>query len=134
LRREPHARSLTLARLGLSETKALLDGIVDDALAARLQHETGGNPFYLVSMLHALRAGEVEGHSPADLSLPDALRDAVRARLAHVPADARPVLDVAAVLGSRFDFALLCAVTGSREEPLLQAVESLTHRRLLIEQ
>jgi transcriptional regulator with XRE-family HTH domain/tetratricopeptide (TPR) repeat protein len=131
LRREPHARRLPLARLGLAETQALLGG--DLALAERLHRETDGNPFFLTSMLHALHAGEISVDAPGDLPLPEALTAAVRTRLAHVPEGARHALDVAAVLGGKFDFESLLAVTKDPEPALLEALETLIGRRLLHE-
>lgn len=131
LRREPHARHMPLARLRLADTEALVQG--DTELAARLHRETDGNPFFLSSMLHALQAGEIAVHETGALPLPEALRAAVRARLAHVPPQARPTLDVAAVLGRRFDFDTLLAVTKDAEERLLHALETLARRRLLRE-
>ncbi len=90
LRREPHARHMPLARLRLADTKELLDGPRRaPELAARLQRETDGNAFFLTSMLHALREGEISGDAAGELPLPEALRASVRARLAHVPAEAR---------------------------------------------
>ena len=66
--------------------------------------------------------------------LPDALRTAVRARLAHVPKELRPLLETAAVLGRRFDFDTLLEVTREPEAALLDAVEALVKRRLLREE
>ncbi|MEO8718903.1 MAG: AAA family ATPase, partial [Burkholderiales bacterium] len=134
LNREPHARRMPLARLALADTQALLDGTGDATLAARLQRETDGNPFFLTSMLHALREGEIAVDQAGALPLPEALRDSVRARLAHVPAAARPTLDVAAVLGRRFDFDALLAVTKESEDKLLRALDTLVRRRLLREE
>jgi predicted ATPase/DNA-binding XRE family transcriptional regulator len=134
LRREPHARHMPLARLQLADTTELLEGVGDANLAARLQRETDGNPFFLISMLQALREGGISGDRAGELPLPEALRDSVRARLAHVPAEARPTLDVAAVLGRRFDFDTLYAVTKVQEEVLLRALEILVKRRLLREE
>jgi tetratricopeptide (TPR) repeat protein len=134
LRREPHARHVALARLRLAETKELLAGHGGAQLAARLQRETDGNAFFLTSMLHALREGEIADDAAGELPLPEALRASVRARLAHVPADARPALDVAAVLGRRFDFESLFAVLKMSEDDLLRAVETLVRRRLLREE
>lgn len=133
LRRESHARSIRLARLELADAHALMQGFGDEALATRLHRETEGNPFFLTSMLHALREGEIEAGEAGELPLPDALRASVRARLAHVPAEARPTLDVAAVLGRHFDFDTLLAVTREPEERLLRALEILVKRRLLRE-
>ena len=134
LRREPHARHMPLARLRLADTKELLAGHGGAELAARLQRETDGNAFFLTSMLHALREGEIAGDAAGELPLPEALRASVRARLAHVPAEARPTLDVAAVLGRRFDFESLFAVTKKSEDELLRALETLVRRRLLREE
>jgi tetratricopeptide (TPR) repeat protein/transcriptional regulator with XRE-family HTH domain len=133
LRREAHARHMPLARLQLADTRALLEGFGDAELAARLHRETEGNPFFLTSMLHALREGEIAVGVAGELPLPDALLASVRGRLAHVPAEARPTLDVAAVLGRHFDFDTLLAVTREPEERLLSALEALVARRLLRE-
>ena len=133
LRREAHARYVPLARLQLADTQALLEGLGDAQLAARLHRETEGNPFFLTSMMQALREGGIGAAAQGALALPDALREAVRARLAHVPPEARPTLDVAAVLGRHFDFDTLLAVAREPEERLLQALETLVKRRLLRE-
>jgi tetratricopeptide (TPR) repeat protein/transcriptional regulator with XRE-family HTH domain len=133
LMREPHVRHVPLGRLRLADTKELL-GDGGDELAARLQRETEGNPYFITSMLHALREGEIAGNAADALPLPEALRASVRARLAHVPSSARPALDVAAVLGRRFDFETLFAVMKTSEDELLDAVETLVRRRLLREE
>ena len=133
LSRETHARRMPLARLQLADAKALLEGFGDAALALRLHRETDGNAFFLTSMVHAVREGEISSAASGDLPLPDALRASVRARIAHVPAEARPTLDLAAVLGRRFDFDTLLAVTREQEDRLLRALEGLVKRRLLRE-
>ena len=139
LRRERHTRHMALARLQPADTQALLERfdhptLRTEGLAARLHRETDGNPFFLTSMLQALSAGEAAATSSGELPLPEALRAAVRARLAHVPPAARSALDVAAVLGRRFDFETLAAVAGATEQALAQALEALVKRRLLREE
>ena len=62
---------------------------------------TGGNPFYVTEVL---RAGMNE--------VPPSARDAVLARAARLSAEAREVLDVAALTGSRVEARLLESVTG----------------------
>ncbi|MEO8120890.1 MAG: AAA family ATPase, partial [Rhodoferax sp.] len=138
LRREPHTRHMALARLGPSDTEALLERLNDPKLnvpdlAAWLHRETDGNPFFLWSILHSLSEGEGAVSDAASLPLPDALRDSVRVRLARVPHEDRPLLDVAAVLGRRFDFETLLALTRAPEERFLNTIESLVKRRLLRE-
>lgn len=138
LRREPHTRPMALARLGPGDTDMLLERLNDPKLsapdlAARLHRETDGNPFFLWSILHSLSEGECAVRDAGSLPLPDALRDSVRGRLARVPHEDRPLLDVAAVLGRRFDFETLLALTRIPEERFLHAMESLVKRRLLRE-
>lgn len=138
LGREPHARHMALARLGPGDIEALLKKLNDPKLSApdlavRLHRETGGNPFFLWSILQSLGEGECAVNDALSLPLPDALRDSVRARLARVPHEDRPLLDVAAVLGRRFDFETLLALTRAPEERFLHTMESLVKRRLLRE-
>jgi tetratricopeptide (TPR) repeat protein/transcriptional regulator with XRE-family HTH domain len=142
LRRDAGARRVPLARLGPDDAENLVAALGDSRLAApglaeRLHRETEGNPFFLVSILQSLSMGEIaleaharEGHG----MLPDALRDAVRARVTHVPQEMRPTLETAAVLGRRFDFDTLLEVTREPERQLLGALEMLVKRRLLREE
>jgi len=142
LRREANARRVPLARLGYADTESIVAALADanpDApgLAERLYRETEGNPFFLMSILQSLSEGETQlepraGGAPG--LLPDALRAAVRVRLAHVPKAIRPLLDTAAVLGRRFDFDTLLDVTRKPEVQLLDAIEALVKRRLLREE
>lgn len=140
LRRGQHVRHVPLARLERKDAEALVESLGHaklsvSGLGARLHRETDGNPFFLTCMLHALTEGDAPvGQEAGDVPLPDALRASVRARLIHVAREARPTLDVAAVLGRRFDFETLRAVTREPEDRLLNAVESLVKRRLLREE
>ena len=142
LRRETDARRVPLARLGQADTESLVAVFADanlgaSALAERLHRETEGNPFFLTSILQSLSEGETQLEPRASGGpglLPDALRAAVRVRLAHVPNEIRPTLDTAAVLGRRFDFDTLLEVTRVPEDRLLAAVEALVKRRLLREE
>jgi tetratricopeptide (TPR) repeat protein len=139
LRRETHARHMPLARLQRADAEALLEQLDHPVLklpglAAQLHRETDGNPFFLMSMLDALSEGESSQSASGRMPLPEALRAAVRARIGHVPQEARPTLDIAAILGRRFDFDTLAAVTREPEETLLGALDSLVKRRLLREE
>lgn len=133
LRREPHAFHVPLARLDLAATQALLGPAADATLAARLHRETEGNPFFLVSVMQVLDEGGAIGPEPTALPLPQALRAALRERLAQVPAEARSALDAAAVLGRHVELNRLVSVTGEAEQNVLSALEALVARRLLLE-
>ena len=138
LRREPNTRHLHLARLGSADIVTLLEMLNDPKLtapdlASRLHRETDGNPFFLLSIVHSLSESDGAESGAENLPLPDALRDSVRVRLARVPQDDRRLLDVAAVLGRRFDFETLLALTQAPEERFLHSIDSLVQRRLLRE-
>jgi tetratricopeptide (TPR) repeat protein/transcriptional regulator with XRE-family HTH domain len=142
LRREPHTRHMVLARLGQADTETLLEELNDPRLkstelAARLHSETDGNPFFIWSIMHSLSDGKGSANGKASdaasLPMPDALRDSVRVRLAQVAPEDRPVLDMAAILGRRFDFETLLALTAGTEARFLQSIETLVNRRLLRE-
>ena len=135
--REAGARRLPLPRLDAAATAQLVAVMADATLAERLHLETEGNPFFLVSMLQSLSEGTAAIGAPAPPrsgQLPEALRAAVRVRLAHVPRAFRPVLETAAVLGRHFDFDTLLQAAGGSEVQLLDAVEALVRRHLLREQ
>ncbi len=138
LRREPHTRYMALARLGPGDTEELLTKLNDPKLsaphlAARLHSESDGNPFFLWSIMQSLSEDSGVCSDAASLPLPDSVRDSVRVRLARVPPEDRPLLDLAAVLGRRFDFETLLALTRAPEQTFLHTMESLVKRRLLRE-
>lgn len=142
LRRDTDARRVPLTRLSYADTESIILALADAnvsgaGLVDRLHRETEGNPFFLTSILQSLSEGETQlaprASGAAEL-LPDALRAAVRARLAHVPMAIRPLLETAAVLGRRFDFDTLLDVTHEPEAQLFDAVETLVKRHLLREE
>jgi DNA-binding CsgD family transcriptional regulator len=67
-----------------------------------LHRLTGGNPFFLTEVLAA-----------EDETVPASVGDAILARAARLSAEARAVLDLAAVIGSSIDPDLLLSVAGS---------------------
>ncbi|MFC4946612.1 ATP-binding protein [Pseudonocardia sp. GCM10023141] len=68
---------------------------------------------------------------PPDPYLPVRFADTVSDRLATLDADAREVLGVAAILGRRFDDALLGAITGLGEDAVLAALQAGYRTQLL---
>jgi len=149
LRREAHITSLSLARLTEADTTALLTQTADTApYADRLSHwlhqETDGNPFFFISTLQSLREdGLLDDAAKTDwqalartdptLTLPDAIRDLVRDRLQRLPQAEREALDWVAVYGRRLDFSTLQAISHQPQMTLLNAVEQLGGRQLLVE-
>lgn len=150
--RTPHAKRLALQRLSMPDTRAFLDQLTGSSTAAEqvgawLHGETDGNPFFLVSILQSMvdqrmiaedrPIWQIDGErldiTDAALALPDALRESVRGRLRRLPQPLRRVLEAAAVLGRRFDFATLEAVSGEHGLALLEMIEALCERQFLRE-
>ena len=98
--RQRSTRRIGLAPLSAGAVRALARG--SDLEAAALYRLTGGNPFYVTEVL---QAGMAE--------VPDSARDAVLSRAAGLSANARQLLDVAALTGARVESRLLEAAAVS---------------------
>jgi DNA-binding SARP family transcriptional activator len=147
LRREVHAKTLSLSRLTKKETKVLLMKSADtapysDRLGDWLYQETAGHPFFLTSLLQSLREeGLLDDAAKTDwqmlartdpgLALPDAIRDSVLSRLQRLPQTEREVLDWMAIYGRSLDFSTLQAICNQPHITLLNTVEQLTALQLL---
>ena len=103
---------------------------------------TEGNPFFLEEVLKALMvAGElVEGEGgwrwkrAGTWHIPLSLHNAVELRLTRLSKDARRVLQLAAVAGRRFDFALLQEITRYDEAYLLELMKEAMAAQLVVEE
>ena len=104
----PEVRRLTLRRLSDSAVRSLAASSgLDPRELSRL---TSGNPFLVVEAL-AARDG-----------LPSSVRDATLARVGRLEAEARGVIDAAAVVGQRITPALLAVVAPSSAHAVEEAL------------
>jgi len=136
LRRSGQLDELALAPLDHSGTAALAAALRSAPLtaeqAARLHNETEGNPLFVVE---AVRAGlwmdEVAGdESP---SLPTVVQSAIAARLAQLSPGARPLAELASIVGRAFSSAVLREASGLDEDSLVQGLDELWARRVIRE-
>ncbi len=136
---EPLSRATTETFLQtiLQGTRSLPTGMLD-----ALYDLTEGNPFFLEEVLKALiTAGElVEGEDGwhwkrADTwHIPLSLHNAVELRLTRLSTDAKRVLQLAAVAGRRFDFALLQQITRYDETYLVELMKEAIAAQLVVEE
>ena len=109
--------------------------------AHALHRETDGNPFFIEEVLrHLIEVGAV---TPTDwgrlasfteLGIPDGVREAIEQRLAIMSEDARRLVLTAAAIGRSCSTDVVESVAGLHGEPLLDALEEATKRRILQEE
>jgi DNA-binding CsgD family transcriptional regulator/KaiC/GvpD/RAD55 family RecA-like ATPase len=100
------AEHISLGRLRDDEVALMVRACAvdwDDELVARVQRAADGVPFLVEEVL-------------ASPGVPRTFAESVVERLADFPHGERRVLDAAAVLGRRFDWELLAAVTGETDD------------------
>ena len=159
LDRERLTTELTLSHLTIDEVEVMIRTIlgmpraVSADFIAAIYTPTEGNPFFIEEMLKSLatsgaliyndgkweRKPSAEG-PPQGIPLPDhphlprSVQLAVQQRLNHLSVEARDVLSFAAVVGRRFDFALLQHLTGRNEADLVRLVKELIIAQLVVEE
>ncbi|MCI0547166.1 MAG: AAA family ATPase [Candidatus Rokubacteria bacterium] len=140
LNRQPHVTRLAVPALARAETDRLVGALaradIDPDRVARLGERvwalSRGNPFVIVESMRALQEG-AEAQAGGALPLPPRVREIIAGRLRRVGERSRHVADVAAVIGRRFDFALLAAAARLGESEMAEALEELVRRRVLHE-
>jgi transcriptional regulator with XRE-family HTH domain/tetratricopeptide (TPR) repeat protein len=127
LARDVESRRLTLRGLEGDAVTEMLAAAVgrpfgdrESSLARELERDTAGNPFFLLEMarhLSDLGAFDIEAVSLGQTTaeIPESVRDMVRWRLGRVSDECAEVLEIASVIGERFDAALV-ASAASRDE------------------
>jgi DNA-binding SARP family transcriptional activator len=149
LQREDHVTLFPLTRLTKTDIGAFLTHKDDtahnaDRLSNWLYQETDGNPLFFISLIQSLREEgllEIEldqdwfngVRTDPDLTLPEAIRVSVRDRLHRLSESERDVLDWMAVFGRRIDFHTLQKVNDQSKISLLNTVEQLEAKQLLVE-
>ena len=116
--------------LTLDEAVALLGDRVDVTDAARLYRESGGNPFYLEQLARSAERADGASRVAPDFAtagfyVPRAVAASLSEELALLSADARLVLEGAAVAGEPFELDLAAVAADTSEAATLDAVDEL---------
>lgn len=132
LRRAAPTDTVRLRPLDADEVARLMElttGVAPTAaVASRVRDRAGGNPLFVTEL--ARLAGE-RGLAD-DEAVPEAVRDVVRSRLAQLPARATAELEVAAVLGERFDLRTVMAASERDADACLDALDAAVVTRIVI--
>ncbi len=142
--RDRLAVRIPLGRLGREETAGLLAALfgaeqVTDEFVEVIYRETEGNPFFVEEVVKALveqgqiyrQEGRWQRLEIGELSIPQSVKEAIGRRLSRLGEDCLEVLYAAAPLGKSFSFRELAAVTGSGEDPLLDALDEALGAQIL---
>jgi len=133
--REGKLTRIELRALSPVEARAFLGEGLDQAEAAALYEESGGNPFYLQQLARALEPTTGHASAAAELSLaievPSAVAAALTEELALLSEPARLVLEGAAVAGDPFEPELAAAAAGTSEDSTMDAVDELLQLDLI---
>ena len=147
LDRERLAIEMRLGRLTKEQVNLMLQAIfelgrpVHGLFLDAIYLLTEGNAFFIEEVLKALvqsggiylEGGVWERKPVEELSIPRSVQDAVARRVEGLDEEARQTLVLAAVIGRRFDFPLLQALTGRDESLLLGDIKALIAAQLVVE-
>lgn len=128
---------LTLGGLSFQETSELAEKILNqplgDAVIEQLQAETGGNPLFLHEMLHTLQTEPSAPEFTGSPSLPasENLAQLIQERLKQINPAARSYLEIAALVGTEFDFLLVGRLGEYSQSEAAGWVEELCRQRLI---
>jgi DNA-binding SARP family transcriptional activator len=132
LARAPSVTRLSMSPLDTADVARLMELTTGAApsveVATRVQARAGGNPLFVAEL--ARLAGE-RGVTDEG-AVPDAIRDVVRGRLAQLPDNSTAELQVAAVLGERFDLRVAMAASERDPDACLDALDSAIVTRILV--
>jgi predicted ATPase len=148
LDRERLAQEVPIDRLKRNGVEEMLRAIFALPNTARLElldpiyTLTDGNPFFVEEILTSLIAsGEIyyangrwERKPLGDLHIPRSVQDAVHQRTDQLSKPTREILTIAAVAGSRFDFALLKELSSHDEERWLLLIKELIAAQVVVEE
>jgi class 3 adenylate cyclase len=147
LHREQGVERISLRGLGDAELLELMESAAgqeldDDGIALRnaLLAETDGNPFFAGELLrHLVECGAIyqsDGRWVAsdDLrtqGLPVSVREVVGHRVSRLGDEGMTVLSIASVIGRDFDLGLLAAASDTREDQLLDLMDTAVEATLI---
>ncbi len=145
-RRETRVERVSLSGLDEVGLGAMLtDRAGHDAPVAFVRvllEETEGNPFFVEEvLLHLVETGGiyqrdgvwVTDADPADLGLPEGVRDVVGRRLSRLSSEANDLLTIAAVVGRDWDIAAVITAGGIDRDAALDALDAALGSGLVTE-
>ena len=143
MRREGLLREIKLLRLNRADVAALAEkmvgGSLHSELADRLAEESGGNPLFVVESLRMLSEHEslIQDNgrwrlSIDEVGIPTKIKDIILRRVDMLKPNQRRILDLASVIGEKFDVELLGAVLGQDSLEVLETLNAVGQSSSLV--
>ena len=141
LAREPIVERLMLAGLTPAEGSTLIGDLLgsdpDDELVDAVLERTGGNPLFIIHLARLLQdvleTDPTQARAAVHREVPPAVIDLIGLRVAEQPERTRRLLEVAAVIGRRFELSLLVQVESLPFDAALATVEPAIAAGLVVE-
>ena len=109
---------------------------VSESLVAALFERTSGNPFFVREAVRLLMAKHDSLNLAdirfQDIELPGAALDLVRSRLNKIDSDSRELLEVASVIGRKFDLSVLRHLLDTNFKEVVCGLEAAERNGLII--
>jgi tetratricopeptide (TPR) repeat protein/KaiC/GvpD/RAD55 family RecA-like ATPase len=143
MRREDLFREIKLPNLSRTNIFAMAENMVGGSLtsefAAKLAEESHGNPLFIVESLRMLseHGSLIEecgqwSLSVDELGIPAKIKDIILQRVGALKPNQRRVLDLASVIGEKFNVELLGAVLGQDSLGVLETLNSVVQSSSLV--
>jgi predicted ATPase len=143
MKREDLYEKIDLVNLNESEVgmlaKSILGGSLQSSFLERLSKESHGNPLFIVESLRMLinegdliKENDLWRPSTDKIAIPSKVKDVILQRLSNLRLKQRRILDVASVLGEKFDYGLVAAVLKQEQLQVLEKLNSIAQTTLLI--
>jgi predicted ATPase len=138
LYKELKLKSLSAADVG-GIARSMLRGKVNPQLVERLASDSKGNPLFVVESLRYLfqQGGLFKKNGQWNLyvehfEIPPKVKDVILRRLGILALDRRKILDVASIIGEKFDPELVAGVVSLDPTDVLIALNEITKSTLLV--
>jgi DNA-binding NarL/FixJ family response regulator len=129
IERSSIAHTIELGPLTREGVRQLV-GDVEGLDVERLQHESGGNPFFALQLARA-RVDEADTASDGGLGVPPTVARAIAAELEELSPDARTLAVAAAVVGDPFELDLAVATLDAPESEVWERIDELVSKDLV---
>jgi predicted ATPase len=132
-----NSRLIELPRLSFSEISSLgryvLGYPLSLELTRMLEHDTGGNPFFILETLRTVQETETRSafSNQASLPLADSVHTLIQNRIDRLSPLARETIEFAAVIGTEFDPELISMANQQDITIVSRAIEELKQRHLV---